>query len=35
VTISAASTPELMRKDWKRDIEYVSDWEIREYREIL
>jgi len=24
-----------MRKDWKRYIEHVSDWEIREYREVL
>jgi len=25
----------VMRKDWKRYIEHVSDWEIREYREVL
>ena len=25
----------VIRQDWKRYIEHVSDWEIREYREIL
>jgi len=25
----------VMRNDWKRYIEHVSDWEIREYREVL
>jgi glutamine synthetase len=25
----------LIRRDWKRYVEHVSDWEIREYREML
>jgi len=25
----------VLRNDWKRFIEHVTDWEIREYREIL
>jgi glutamine synthetase len=26
---------QVLRQDWKRYIEHVSDWEIREYRELL
>jgi glutamine synthetase len=25
----------VIRRDWKRYVEHVSDWEIREYREML